>query len=38
LYGCERKEYSLIVFENQVLKRIFGAKRQEITQGWKKIP
>ena len=37
LYGCEtwsltiREEYRLSVFENKVLKKIFGAKRDEIT-------
>jgi hypothetical protein len=36
-YGCEtwrltlRKEYRLRVFENRVLRRIFGPKRDEIT-------
>jgi hypothetical protein len=24
------------VFENRVLRRIFGAKRDEVTRGWKK--
>ena len=37
LYGCEtwsftlREEHRLRVFENKVLKKIFGAKRDEIT-------
>jgi hypothetical protein len=37
LYGCEtwsltlRKEYRLRVFENRVLRRIFGPKRDEVT-------
>jgi len=37
LYGCEtwsltlREERSLRVFENRVLKRIFGPKRDEVT-------
>jgi hypothetical protein len=37
LYGCEtlslalRGEHSLRVFENRVLKRIFGPKRDEVT-------
>jgi hypothetical protein len=37
LYGCEtwsltlRKEHKLRVFENRVLRRIFGPKRDEVT-------
>jgi hypothetical protein len=37
LYGCEtwsltlRKEHGLGVFENRVLRRIFGPKRDEVT-------
>jgi hypothetical protein len=37
LYGCEtwsltlREEHRLRVFENRVLRRIFGPKRDEIT-------
>jgi hypothetical protein len=40
LYGCEtwsltiRKEHRLRVFENRVLRRIFGPKRDEMTGGW----
>ena len=43
LYGCEtwlltlRKERRLRVFENRVLKRIFGPKRDEITEEWRKL-
>jgi hypothetical protein len=39
LYGCEtwslpfRKAHRLMVFENRVLRRIFGPKRDEVT-GW----
>jgi hypothetical protein len=39
LYGCEtwsltlRKEHRLRVFENKVLRRIFGPKRDEVTGG-----
>jgi hypothetical protein len=39
LYGCEtwslklRKERRLRVFENKVLRRIFGPKREEVTGG-----
>jgi hypothetical protein len=42
LYGCEtrsltlREEHSLRVFENRVLRRIFGLKRDEVTGGWRK--
>jgi hypothetical protein len=41
LYGCEtwsltlREEYRLRVFENRVLRRIFGPKRNEVTGGWR---
>jgi hypothetical protein len=37
LYGCEilslalKEEYKLRVFENRVLRRIFGPKRDEVT-------
>jgi hypothetical protein len=37
LYGCEtwsltlREEHRLGVFENKVLRRIFGPKRDEVT-------
>jgi hypothetical protein len=40
LYGCEtwflilREEHRLGVFENRVLKRIFGLKRDEVTGEW----
>jgi hypothetical protein len=43
LYGCEtwslplREEHSLRVFENRVLRRTFGAKRDEMTGGWRKL-
>jgi hypothetical protein len=43
LYGCEtwsltlREEYRLRVFENRVLRRIFGPKRVEVTGGWRKL-
>ena len=43
LYGCEtwsltlREEYRLRVFENRVLRRIFGPKRDEITGKWRKL-
>ena len=41
LYGCEiwlltlREECRLRVFENRVLRRIFGPKRHEVTREWK---
>jgi hypothetical protein len=44
LYGCEtrsltlREEHGLRVFENKVLRRIFGPKRDEVTRGWRKLP
>jgi hypothetical protein len=43
LYGCEtwsltlREEHRLRVFENRVLRRIFGPKRDEITGEWRKL-
>jgi hypothetical protein len=43
LYECEtwpqtlREEHGLRVFENRVLRRIFGPKRDEVTGEWKKI-
>jgi hypothetical protein len=43
LYGCEtwsltvREEYKLRVFENRVLRRIFGQKRDGVTGGWRKL-
>ena len=44
LYGCEtwsltlREERRLRVFENRVLRRIFGPKRDEVTRGkWRKL-
>jgi hypothetical protein len=42
-YGCEtwslilREEYRLRVFENRVLMRIFGPKRDEVTGEWRKL-
>jgi hypothetical protein len=43
LYGREtwsltlREEHRLRVFENRVLRRIFGPKRDEVTGGWRKL-
>jgi hypothetical protein len=43
LYGCEtwsltlRKDHRLRVFENRVLRRIFGPKRDEVTGEWRKL-
>jgi len=40
LYGCEtwsltlREERRLRVFENRVLRRVFGTKRDEVTGEW----
>jgi hypothetical protein len=42
-YWCEtwslalRKEHRLRVFENRVLRRIFGPKRDEVTGEWRKL-
>ena len=43
LYGCEtwsltlREERRLRVFENRVLRRIYGPKRDEVTEEWRKL-
>jgi hypothetical protein len=43
LYGCGtwsltlREERRLRVFENRVLRRIFGPKRDEVTGEWRKL-
>jgi hypothetical protein len=43
LYGCEtwslilREDHRLRVFENRVLRRIFGPKRDEVTGEWRKL-
>ena len=43
LYGCEnwlltlREERRLRVFENRVLRRVFGPKREEVTGEWRKL-
>jgi hypothetical protein len=43
LYGCEtwslilREEHRLRVFENRILRRIFGPKRDEVTGEWRKL-
>jgi hypothetical protein len=43
LYGCEtwsltlREEHRLGVFENRVLRRIFGPKSDEVTGEWRKL-
>jgi len=43
LHGCEtwsltlREERRLRVFENRVLRRVFGPKRDEVTREWRKL-
>jgi hypothetical protein len=43
LYGCEtwwltlREELRLRVFENRVLRRVFGPKRDDVTGEWRKL-
>jgi hypothetical protein len=32
-----KTEYRLRVFENRVLRRIFGPERDEVTGGWRKL-
>jgi hypothetical protein len=42
-YGCEtwsftlREEHRVRVFENRVLRRIFGPKRGEVTGEWRRL-
>ena len=42
-YGCEtwslilREERKLRVFENMVLRRIFGPRRDEVTEEWRRL-
>jgi hypothetical protein len=43
LYGCEtwsltlKEEHELSVFENRMLRRIYGPKRDGVTGGWRKL-
>ena len=43
MYGCEtwsltlREERKLRVFENMVLRRIFGPRRDEVTGEWRRL-
>jgi hypothetical protein len=43
LYGCRtwsltlREEHCLRVFENRVLRRIFGQRKDEVKGGWRKL-
>jgi hypothetical protein len=43
LYGCKtwsitlREEHGLRLFENRVLRRIFGLKRNKVIQGWREL-
>jgi hypothetical protein len=43
LYGCEtwsltlREEHRLRVYENRVLRRIFGPKRGKVSGGWRRL-
>jgi len=43
LYGCEtwsltlREELRLRMFENKVLRRVFGPMRDEVTDEWRKL-
>jgi hypothetical protein len=43
LYGCEtwsltlREKHRLRVFENRVLRRVFGLKRDEVTGEWRRL-
>jgi hypothetical protein len=35
--GSYFEEHTLTVFENRVLRRIFGPKRDEVVGGWRKL-
>ena len=37
LYGCETWSLTLRVFENMVLRRIFGPRRDEVTGEWRRL-
>jgi hypothetical protein len=37
LFETLREEHKLRVFENRVLRRIFGAKMYEVAGGWRKL-
>jgi hypothetical protein len=43
LYGCEtwslklREECRLRVFENNILRKVFGSKRNEVTGNWRRL-
>jgi hypothetical protein len=43
LYECKtwsltlKEEHRLRVFENRVLRRVFGISRDEVTGGWRKL-
>jgi hypothetical protein len=43
VYGCETwslslwEEHGLRVFENEVLRKIFGPQREEVTGSWRKV-
>jgi hypothetical protein len=43
IYGCDtwsltvREEHKLRVFENRVLRKIFGPKRDRVTGGWREL-
>jgi hypothetical protein len=37
LYGCETLSVTLRVFDNRVLRRIFGPKRDEVTGEWRRL-
>jgi hypothetical protein len=43
LYGCDawpltlKEEHRLRVFENRVLTKIFGPKREEVTGEWRRL-
>jgi hypothetical protein len=43
LYGCEtwslslREEHRLRIFENRMLRRMFGPKKDEVFGGWRKL-
>jgi hypothetical protein len=36
-YLALREEHRLMVFDNRVLRRIFGPKREEVAGGWRRL-
>jgi hypothetical protein len=37
VFSHVKKEHNLNMFENRVLRRIFGPKREEVERGWRRL-